>query len=492
MEEKTAALLREAGINVTPLITMVEKALSGFDAGTDIYTIARELRRFAPPVSFSVVNDAVRSFSDSVDYINAHKEAWDCLNDGQLLSDFVSRLSWRDVAPLLPGEEGAWNDVSSRTELLTSNITIHEFIQLYESVGPPKKTYRTAARSDVTTDYPKEMAVITDKRYQYAMTFHRGERAYLLQLRSMEGIIDNGDNGLVFKKGELRSRITRDGLNDVDITLLGSIYSLILAEYRKECINDKGRIKKHKVKPITLYFPQFLKYLGIIRNFSQDNANAMLSTIKRFSNVIGYLQTTEKDQRDYQERPVARYYPALLLTDYNVDNNTITLASPYLAKLVNEIIYENIKRKKTGEMLLGKDETIKYNPSHSFLIKPTIAKQRNKAAVENVYIIVALIEQAGNPKKNKKTITPSITASELISRNETLRTMLDDASSNSHKTKTLHRCFEKTYELLRDETWLLDKYKGLKMPTEIPTARTVNTLTLKFPHGGRKEEEILD
>ena len=67
MEEKTATLLREAGINVTPLITMVEKALSGFDAGEDIYTIARKLRRFAPPISFSVVNDAVRIFSDSVD-----------------------------------------------------------------------------------------------------------------------------------------------------------------------------------------------------------------------------------------------------------------------------------------------------------------------------------------------------------------------------------------------------------------------------------------
>ncbi len=492
MEEKTAALLREAGINVTPLITMVEKALSGFDAGEDIYSIARKLRRFAPPISFSVVNDAVRSFSDSVDYINAHKEAWDCLNDDRALTDFVSRLSWKDVDALLPDVEGAWNDVSSRADLLTSNITIHEFIQLYESAGPPKKTYRTAARSAVTTDYPKEMAVITDKRYQYALSFHRGERAYLLRLRSMEGIIDNGDEGLLFKKGELRSRITRDGLNDVDVSLLNSVYSLLLADFRKNCVTEKGQIKNRKTESIYLYLPQFMEFIGLPRNYSEHSADSMLAAIRRFGNVIGYLQITETDSRDYQEHHAAKYYPALILTDYHKDDNTISLSSPYLVRLIKQVFHENVKRKRTGEVLLGRDETYRYNPFHSFLIKPSIAKQRNKAAAENVSLIVALIEQAGNPKKGKRTITPSITVTELISRNETLKMMLDAAANNSHKTKILHRCFEKTYELLRDETWLLDKYKGLIIPKEIPSVRTMNTLTLRFPHSGRKEEKVLD
>ena len=152
------------------------------------------------------------------------------------------------------------------------------------------------------------------------------------------------------------------------------------------------------------------------------------------------------------------------------------------------VFSENIKRKKNGDLILTKDERIQFDASHSFLIKSSMAKQKNRAAVENVSIIVSLIEQAGGPKRGKRTISPSITVSELISRNESLKMMLDSASSNSYKTKILRRCFEKTYELLKEETWLLEKYSRLKIPNDIPTVRTMNTLTLKFPHCGRKDE----
>lgn len=333
------AMLRESGINAAPIVAMVEKALNGFysSVGKDIYEIGSHIRSCAPAFSFSKIKDAARIVSESYAYINDHKEAWDCLNNDQLLSDFVSRLKWSRVESLLPGQEPAWGDIQSRCALLTSNITIFDFFQLYESIGPPAKPYRTAERSAIRTDYPKEMAVITDKRYQFALSFHRSDRAYLLLLRSLSGIPYRGKEGLLFEKNELQNRLANDGIANIDIALLCSVYSLLLAKYKKECMDEKNAL----TDTVDLYIPQFMEYTGLARNHSKQGVESMFTAIKQFKNVIGCLQMVEKAGPDYREVEVMRYYPALILTKYSKDHNTISLTSPYLARLVSIVFSES-------------------------------------------------------------------------------------------------------------------------------------------------------
>ncbi len=167
---------------------------------------------------------------------------------------------------------------------------------------------------------------------------------------------------------------------------------------------------------------------------------------------------------------------------YDESTNLISFSSPYLNHIVETIYNASLDRDKNGNLKKYHSGRQILNPSHSYLIKSSIAKERNKAAVENVTIIVKLIEQAGDKG------TPHIKASKIIERNEALKMRL-----NAHKNPSLllKRIFEKTWELLRNETRLFEVYDGILLPDpkdakNIPTARNLNEITFSFPHNGKK------
>lgn len=107
-----------------------------------------------------------------------------------------------------------------------------------------------------------------------------------------------------------------------------------------------------------------------------------------------------------------------------------------------------------GTKALYKNGTPKRLPSHSFLIKNTIAKERNKAAVENVQIIVTLIEQAGNNSAH-------ISAKTLVEKNPILQAQLDKSANPS---QVLQRTFIKTFDLLTSQTRLTEVYTDIRLP----------------------------
>ena len=120
-------------------------------------------------------------------------------------------------------------------------------------------------------------------------------------------------------------------------------------------------------------------------------------------------------------------------------------------------------------------------PSNSFLIKPSIVAERNKAAVANIFIIVQLIEQAGDKG------TPHIKASTIIERNEALKARL---KKDTHPNRLLSRVFKRTWELLRSHTTLLETYDGIMLPdpndiSKIPTPSNMHKLVFEFRHNGK-------
>lgn len=121
-------------------------------------------------------------------------------------------------------------------------------------------------------------------------------------------------------------------------------------------------------------------------------------------------------------------------------------------------------------------------PHHSFLIKSTIVTERNKAAVENVKIIVQVIEQTGNFG------TPHIKASTIIEHNEVLKLRLE---KDTHPNRLLSRVFKRTWQLLREQTNLLDVYEDIELPDPedirfIPTPGNLDKLVFEFSHKGKK------
>lgn len=117
--------------------------------------------------------------------------------------------------------------------------------------------------------------------------------------------------------------------------------------------------------------------------------------------------------------------------------------------------------------------------SHSYLVKSSIVKERNKRAVEIVMVVVTTIEQSG---KN----TPHLKASTIINRIPQLKKTYNDTPAK-HKNRVLTRAFKKAWELLETQTNLRKKYPDIILPDpnnpqNIPTTSNLNKLVFEFPH----------
>lgn len=179
--------------------------------------------------------------------------------------------------------------------------------------------------------------------------------------------------------------------------------------------------------------------------------------------------------------------PAVVYWGYDDISNTHLMTCPYFEKLI-PAIYELSLQKAKDEYKRKKNKPneILPKPSHSFMINANILSEKNKRAVEIVFIIITLIEQAG---KN----VPHISAQTILERNPALKAAVDASKSSNSKNTQLKRAFWKAWELLSTKTYLKEKYKNIQLPDPeaddfskkwIPTASTLDKV-FEFPHDGK-------
>lgn len=197
-----------------------------------------------------------------------------------------------------------------------------------------------------------------------------------------------------------------------------------------------------------------------------------------FHDVIGIHHITRNG------RPDKSYFPVLTFAGYDAEDNTISFISPYLMYIVRKIYSSSLKLDKKGNPRLKQNVRPMLNPFNSYLIKTSIIVERNKAAIENVRIIIQVIEQTGSIG------TPHIKASTIIERNEALKQRLD---RDKNPSRLLGRVFKKTWELFRTQTTLLETYNSIVLPdpndiTKIPTPSNMHKLVFEFPHKGKNKK----
>ena len=323
------------------------------------------------------------------------------------------------------------------------------------------------------------LAVPTLFEYENAISLYQDGKAYLYPLISINGL--KFEDGEMFFEGEfepistveLQDMHTNESIEKMDIPLLTVYYSIILKEFY---LSIQAGEKPNPI--ITMYAPELMRCIGLLNDggiHKSDVKNIMQKT-QTFHNVIGVSDVT-RNGKTYKS-----YFPVLIFMGYDESTNTISFSSPYLNHLVRTIYNASLSRDKSGNLRKYKSGRQIHQPNHSYLIKPTIAKERNKAAAENVMIIVKVIEQTGNVG------IPHIKASTIVERNEALKLRLKQYAKPS---MLLKRVFKKTWELLRDETRLLEVYDGIILPNpedivNIPTMDNLNILTFSFPHNGKK------
>ena len=337
-----------------------------------------------------------------------------------------------------------------------------------------KKEYRTKRKSGATTETPRYIATPTLPSYQYSLSLFQAGNAYLQPISNADGLtFKNGVlyfNDLPVSMAQLENMKTKERIEAIDLPLLRIFYSIILSDFEANHQELSG--------VLTLYVPDFAKKIGLGRNINKQDVNLLVKKAQSFHNVVGVLRV------DQYGAPRESIFPVLNFEGYDAQSNTISFSSPYMNHVIEEVYGASVRRDKRGAPRLKANGDPLRISSHSYLVKSEIYKERNKAAVENVIILIAMIEQAGNN-------TPKIKASTLIERNPQLQDRLENAKD---KKSLLKRTFAKTWELLQTMTRLQEVYKDIQLPdpknpASIPTPARLNDTVFTFPHKGKKNNE---
>lgn len=336
-----------------------------------------------------------------------------------------------------------------------------------------QKKYRTRKKAGETSEIPHRLPVITNYIFQNALTFNKNSNAYLQPLYDISQMEYRNDilllKGLPATSAELSCFYTREAesIEAFNLALLRALYGIILSEVSDSL--PEGMVND---KTISIYYPDFSRKIGKSPNIGKSDVIEFIHNIKLFETVIGIIDNGTNGND---------LLPVLIFKEYNAEKNTISISSPYMIRIINDIYEASIRRNKNGVILLKKSGVPQMLPSHSYLIDMGIAKERNKKAVEIVFIVIALIEQAGNN-------IPHIRAKTIIERNPLLHKSLD-GQTPSNKSTLLKRAFSKAWQLLRTKTILTETYINIQLPdpqdsAAIPTASTLD-MVLEFPHNGK-------
>lgn len=317
--------------------------------------------------------------------------------------------------------------------------------------------------------------VISDNKYKHALTPQKNKTAYIAVIdpKAFDGLtIQDGylrlDDEIMGRFGQCIKGKYED-ISEIDLPLLIQCYT---AAFKALHSSDSHTI--------TVYQPQFFKEMGIDTHGSKSAD--IMKKITAFRDLWGYLATAT-------DKSLVKVFD---LIEINEKNQTMTFAAPYMIR-----IWEKLDAKNHIERNSKKGELISYDrPYHNSLVHSTIANERNKTAVELVYLITSGLLLRGfipdgktyNRKQIKNipqgTITYSVTFRTLLKNAPLLRNRIDSYSSISDKNRALRRAFEKAYSLLETKTDAQQYFCNLQWQTFIPTMTTLDAV-LTFTHEGK-------
>lgn len=309
------------------------------------------------------------------------------------------------------------------------------------------------------------------------MTFNRDSCAYLQPLSDISHL--KYENSTLYYKGfpatqpELSPLFTteKENIKNFNLSLLKALYGIILTEVFASLSEDRGN-----GRTIIFYYPDFARKIGKSPNIGKSDVKEFIKNIRHFESVIGIIKDNANN---------SGIFPVLIFKGYDTTKNTISITSPYMERIAQNIYTLSIRRNRNGSTLLKKNGEPQLLPTYSYLIGMDIVKEKNRIAVEIVCIIVVLIEQAGNN-------TPHIRARTIVDRIPLLHKSLENQTTGN-KNNQLKRAFIKAWQLLRDKTSLAKVYKDIQLPdpqnaSTIPTASSLD-MVLKFPHEGKSKND---
>lgn len=339
-----------------------------------------------------------------------------------------------------------------------------------------RDTTRAARRSANLGSAGYYQFAISDKLHQYALTTQKNNNAYIALMNPDFFERMDFKNGILTYDQETAGVIKqykKDGYTDIqtlDFPLLTQIYT---AAARSNIRND--------AYTITVSTTKFFREMGI--DITHGHASDIMQKLHSFENCVGIMPGTQTISKLFS------------LIQVDMKNQTMTFAVPYIFRLIEVLEEKNRIETKTrsGEIKTG------LLPFHNTLIHSKIASEKNKAAVELVYLITTGLLQRGydldtktNYKKNARTKHPnrttySISFQSLIRRTQLLGPRIESCKDQANQNKALRRAFTKAYQLLEEKTDAFQWFTNLHYEKIIPTMATLDKM-LTFTHEGRNAE----
>lgn len=479
-DQEKATLLKQVEA-VEPYARVIEKKDEELELTAEEHYILKYLAEHTPeegqPKS---AYDATLLQLVSMMFIKDHREAVVALNDEAARLDFVKSITKKDLEDIKLDR----NDDKVKALLKSKKPSLEEILDvigfgnailIYER----HNRYRTrakAAAAGAITEAPTSLAVPTLPSYQYSMSLYKNGGAYLQPLRSTDGLKFKGGKmyfdsvqAREVSEVELQNMKTKEGIENIDLPILRTFYGLILTNFENSGYKELPDVLTYPV-------PILAEYIGLQSNLNKKDIARVIEKTQSYHNIVGVVHGTRNG------KPVQSLYPVLNFEGYDDKHNSISFSSPYMNYVIRTISNLSIRKKKDGKKQLKKSGEPLRLPTHSYLIDSSIAKERNKAAVENVVLLVQGIEQAGGKGYH-------IAASTLVERNVQLAERLQN--DPQHRAQLLKRVFTKTWELLRTKTRLQEAYKNIELPDPedpayIPTVKGLSSMVFEIKHDGKK------
>ena len=368
-----------------------------------------------------------------------------------------------DLSPMLYGNHAV--------AAFEAAIAEHENEPRDEDGKKIRTSANKAARGNQLVSAGYYQFAISDKKYKHALTTKRNKSAYIAVMTPdfFEKLDFTG--GIITFDREIAGYIRADrrgsyeDIQDIDPALLTQIYTAAVKAH-----------KSHSGYTITVYFNAFLREMGI--DPGKSNAPDIMRKLRSFENCIGIMQGTGI---------IAKLFSII---EINVTDNTMTFAVPYILRLIDELESKNKIERKT------KDGDIEYiAPYHNMLVYSTIANERNKTAVELVYLIIAGLHQRGKvpdantyakkdmQHRDPRLVTYQTSFGSLVDDTSILSGRIEAYKSTADKNKALRRAFEKAYQLIETKTDAGEYFIDLQIPKIIPTISTLDDKLTITHHG---------
>ncbi|MCD7737575.1 MAG: hypothetical protein LUH58_00825 [Lachnospiraceae bacterium] len=355
---------------------------------------------------------------------------------------------------------------------------------------------------------PERIAIITSQGYINAINFcnETGDNACLKLLSEdyVEDVIN--DNKCYVKHGDfgnIREISIRELLSDDYAEMLSDKDAKIIVKNNNQMIETTIQciyntdFENINLGLLSVLFSVILKDAESknFENIDVDHPNNVVISISDLCERIGYRSGLSKQQIESTILRDLRAYRNIVgiyvknngnrnekgyLGVININRSTekiLSFNSPYFSCIIKILREMSIQKTPRPDGRGGMKATC------SYLIKTEIVKARNRIAVENVKIIVALIERAGRSGK------PHISVKLLIERNTLLQYRLKH-SKTKYWQQILKRAFSGaggTFDLLRRMTLLQEKYIDINLHSieEYPSTEDIrNNRTLEFEHKG--------